>query len=223
MFISFLYPILEGGAVTYESDQIMIYQLRVYLRQISPMIWRRLLVRSDSTIADLHYTLQIVMGWGDLHLHQFFIRGKRYGESRIGGTVFSDNPQLIPLSKFRFRLNERFLYEYNFLDEWQHEIRLEKQLPLEPKKSYPTCIGGARAAPPEDCGGSWAFMALRQKYDLWNIAERMIEIVENEDIEDCREELYEYQYWLRVNKFDHKAANLRSRGYATGNDEWRWQ
>jgi hypothetical protein len=48
-----------------------VYQLHVWLREISPMIWRRLLVRSDSTIADLHYTLQITMGWEGYHLHQF--------------------------------------------------------------------------------------------------------------------------------------------------------
>ncbi len=59
------------------SLEVEIYQLRVYLREISPTIWRRLLLRSDSTITDLHYTLQIAMGWTDFHLHQFVIRGKR--------------------------------------------------------------------------------------------------------------------------------------------------
>jgi hypothetical protein len=53
-----------------------VYQLHMWLREISPMIWRRLLVCSDSTIADLHYTLQIAMGWESYHLHQFIIQGK---------------------------------------------------------------------------------------------------------------------------------------------------
>ena len=38
-----------------------VYQLHVWLCEIPPLIWRRLLVRSDSTIADLHHTLQFVM------------------------------------------------------------------------------------------------------------------------------------------------------------------
>jgi hypothetical protein len=42
-----------------------IYQLRVVLRGVSPLIWRRLLVRADTTIADLHATLQIAFGWDD--------------------------------------------------------------------------------------------------------------------------------------------------------------
>ena len=36
-----------------------VYQVHVWIRQISPMIWRRLLVRSDSTLADLHYVIQM--------------------------------------------------------------------------------------------------------------------------------------------------------------------
>ena len=56
-----------------------IYQFRIWLRGVSPTIWRRLLVRNDSTITDLHYILQLVMGWTDTHLHTFVIHGKDYG------------------------------------------------------------------------------------------------------------------------------------------------
>src|SRR5260370_39160905 len=62
-----------------------VYQLRICIREISPQIWRRLLVRSDSTIAQLHDTLQIAFGWTDEHLHQFLIRGKLYGIWKPGG------------------------------------------------------------------------------------------------------------------------------------------
>jgi hypothetical protein len=137
--------------------EIEVYQLRVYLRQISPMIWRRLLVLGDSTIEDLHYALQIAMSWTDYHLHQFRIRGKRYGVSRIHGASFRDRAQDVPLSRFQFRLHERFLYEYDFIDQWEHEIRVEKILPIDADKTYPACIGGAKAAPPEACGGPGRF------------------------------------------------------------------
>jgi hypothetical protein len=42
-----------------QAAEAVVYQLRVVLRGISPLIWRRLLIRSDSSIADLHRTLQI--------------------------------------------------------------------------------------------------------------------------------------------------------------------
>ena len=79
------------------SSIIEVYQLHVRLCEITPLIWRRVLVRSDSTIADLHHTLQIAMGWDDAHLHRFRIRGKDYGISRMGGIGFRDDPHQVHL------------------------------------------------------------------------------------------------------------------------------
>jgi hypothetical protein len=205
------------------SSEVEVYQIRVYLRQISPMIWRRLLVRGDSTIADLHYTLQIVMGWDDFHLHQFTIRGKHYGVDRAYGPLFSEDGHDVRLSDFQFRRYERFLYDYDFGDLWQHEIRVEKTLPLDPKKTYPVCIGGKRAGPPEDCGGPWAFMALRDGYNLFYIADRLQEIMEMEaeDRDDCYEEVHDFLFWLQAHKFDRRAANKRLRMYAAGDESWQ--
>src|SRR5512144_1623882 len=95
-----------------------VYQLKVWLLGISPMIWRRLLVRSDSTIADLHYTIQIAMGWTDTHLHRFRIHGQDYGVAHPGGIAFTDDPAQVRLADFGFRPRERFLYEYDFHDLW---------------------------------------------------------------------------------------------------------
>lgn len=98
------------------------YRLHLWIRQISPMIWRRLLVRSDSTIADLHYTLQIAFGWSDAHLNLFHIHGQDFGVYQDGGTCFSTHPDQVRLGDFQVRINERFRYEYNFGDGWQHEV-----------------------------------------------------------------------------------------------------
>jgi len=201
-----------------DSRKVFVYQLRLWLREISPAIWRRLLVRSDSTIADLHYTIQIVMGWTDFHLHRFIIHGKSYGISRIGGMWFADDPKKVKLCDLRLREGQRFVYEYDFGDLWQHEIRVEKKLPIDKKKTYPVCIGGARSTPPEDCGGPWAFMELRQQYSFYSIAERMLEIVNDEDLAEnrdyYREEVVELLYWLKVDKFYRRNINLRLRQYA---------
>ena len=71
-------------------SESVIYQLKIVLLGISPMIWRRILVSSDSTIEDLHYTVQLAMGWSDIHLNYFIIYGKQYGITQPGGTLFSD-------------------------------------------------------------------------------------------------------------------------------------
>ena len=78
-----------------------VYQLHVWIRRIRPMIWRRLLVRNESTLADLHDVLQIAFGWSDFHLHRFRIHGRDYGTNRVGGLGFSHNAQTVRLADFQ--------------------------------------------------------------------------------------------------------------------------
>jgi hypothetical protein len=63
---------------------------------------------------------------------------------------FSDNPHKIRLADFNFRRGEKFLYEYDFGDSWEHLIRVEDILSFDLKKKYPVCTGGRNLAPIED-------------------------------------------------------------------------
>ncbi|MEO7206597.1 MAG: plasmid pRiA4b ORF-3 family protein [Steroidobacteraceae bacterium] len=85
-----------------------IYQLRAVLRGISPLIWRRLLVRSDSSLAQLHETLQMAFGWEDVHLNRFEIHGREYGVYRDGGPPLRDARKVI-LPDLKLRRAERFI------------------------------------------------------------------------------------------------------------------
>ncbi len=137
------------------------------------MVWRRLLVASDTTIAQLHAALQIALGWEDLHLHQFRIHGKAYGVYHDGGILFADNPHQVLLWDFKLRKGERFVYEYDMGDCWQHDLRLEQVLPLDPKRQYPVCTDGDGDCPPEDCGGPWGYrnlIAARCSWPEWEAA-----------------------------------------------------
>jgi len=199
-----------------EPPEPNIYQLKVVLLGISPIIWRRLLVRSDSTIADLHDTLQITFGWSDDHLHCFIIHGRQYGIAYLGGIDFRDDPRRIKLSDLGLRVKEKFFYEYDFNDQWRHLIRVEAILPMEPDRFYPVCISGKRAAPPEDCGGRWAFMERRDNVpcEVWERFWRLKEDVEAGDIEAVREQMESIdsmREWLTLNRFDRRAVNRRLR------------
>lgn len=189
----------------------VVYQLRVVLRAISALIWRRLLVRGDSTIADLHHTLQIAMGWSDAHLHRFIIHGKGYGVARVGGLAFADDPTQIRLADFAFRPRERFAYQYDLGDDWQHDLRVEQILPLDPAGTYPVGIGGVRMAPPEGCGGPWAYLDLRQHYSVVAIAERLTAVIDAGAIDDDREELLDLMRWLTVDRFDRRLVGRHGR------------
>jgi Plasmid pRiA4b ORF-3-like protein len=131
--------------------------MRVVLRGVSPLIRRRLLVRCDSNLADLHRTPQVAFGWSDVHLHRFVIHGRMHGmESLI-------DPRRVRLADLGLRVRERFLYVYDFIDGWQHDVRLEPIVPLDSRRRFPVWIASRRAAPPEDCGGPWAFLELRPR------------------------------------------------------------
>jgi Plasmid pRiA4b ORF-3-like protein len=129
------------------------YQVHVWIRKISPMIWRRLLVNSDSTLADLHYAIQITFCWTDFHLHRFRLRGQDYGIPRIGGPWYSKDARQVKLGTFNFRRNERFLYEYDFGDLWKHEVRIEQRLPVESGRIYPGALAGAAQGRPKTAVG----------------------------------------------------------------------
>ena len=152
-----------------------IYQFKITLLGSKPPIWRRIQVH-DCTLDKLHEYIQTAMGWTNSHLHQFDVKGKRYGDPSLLGDGFEDVEcvdstktllsELLPEPDKRFA----FKYEYDFGDDWQHEVLFEGSPSVDPKAKYPLCLEGKRACPPEDCGGVWGYAdfleAIRNKtYD----------------------------------------------------------
>ena len=195
-----------------------VYQLRVVLAGISPMVWRRLLVPAETSIAGLHAIMQTAFGWSDEHLHRFTIHAVEYGLWRPGSAGFSRDARQVRLSEFGLRRGERFTYEYNFFAGWRHDIRVEEILPRSPRRRYPACTGGARQAPPEHFGSPEEFLALRQRWPSALIAIRMGEILADlldadedapagEAIGDQRDELARLLDLARLDKLDRTALN----------------
>ena len=195
-----------------------VYQLRVVLAGISPMVWRRLLVPAETSIAGLHAIMQTAFGWSDEHLHRFTIHAVEYGLWRPGSAGFSRDARQVRLAGFGLRPGERFTYEYNFFAGWRHDIRVEHVLPRSPRRRYPACTGGARQAPPEDCGSPEEFLALRQRWPPGLIAARMAEILSgildadgdapaDKALGDHREELARLLDLASLDKLDRAAIN----------------
>lgn len=130
-----------------------IYQMKATIVDLKPPVWRRLLVPEASTLLRVHDVLQAAFGWADYHLHEFQIAGVRYGTD--DGEGWGPPPR----SERRARLGTvaeegtTFEYTYDFGDNWQHRIVVERILAPVPGAAYPACVGGRRACPPEDCGG----------------------------------------------------------------------
>ena len=142
------------------SSDLSVYQLKVTLRDSKPPIWRRIQVTSDTRLSILHRVLQVVMGWEGAHLHQFMAHGMYYGTPHPDFGFEVKNEQQVPLQQVVSRPKDKLMYEYDFGDSWEHELLVEKILPLEAGKRYPLCLTGKRACPPEDCGGVWGYASL---------------------------------------------------------------
>jgi hypothetical protein len=134
-------------------SSLAIYQLRVVLRGVSPLVWRRLLVASDTSLV-----------WPN-SMRSFSMLSvgvtttcTAYGVPRLGGIAFRDDARQVPLSRFRLHRGERFRYEYDFTADWQLDLRLERVLAFDPTRALPSCTGGSRAAPPEGCAGTWDYL-----------------------------------------------------------------
>lgn len=134
-----------------------IFQFKIALRYIKPVIWRQIQC-ADVTLDKLHEHIQTAMGWTNSHLHEFQIGKVRYGDPQLLGGDFGDDSfedsTNISLSALLSKRKKgfKFLYVYDFGDNWEHDIVFEGEVPVQPKACYPICIDGARACPPEDCG-----------------------------------------------------------------------
>lgn len=135
-----------------------VYQIKVGLRGAKPPIWRRLEVPADISLARLHQVIQIAFDWEDSHMHVFETPHGAFGtpDPELGHRA--ETP--VTLEQVAPGANDKISYTYDFGDDWEHDIVVEKVLDRDPAVTYPRCTGGRRAAPPEDCGGVWGYAEL---------------------------------------------------------------
>ena len=142
-----------------------LYQFKITLKHIRPPIWRRIQVPDNYSFWDLHVAIQDAMGWFDCHLHAFLVQNPKTGKNEEIGipedTPF-ENQEILPgwehkIGPYFTLENNKALYIYDFGDDWQHEVKLEKIIPHKEGVRYPVCVTGKRACPPEDCGGIFGY------------------------------------------------------------------
>lgn len=147
---------------------VPVFRFRVSLIGSEPEIWRRIEVPIDYTFWDLHVAIQDAMGWLDYHLHEFSLSEDGGSEVRIGipdGERWEDRDVLPGWEQdlstyFGPGRARRAEYLYDFGDDWLHELVLEDSSGAPSGVELPRCVDGARACPPEDCGGVSAYNEL---------------------------------------------------------------
>jgi hypothetical protein len=199
----------EGGISRIPAGE-RLYQFKITLRHIWPLVWRRIRVK-DCSLDKLHEHIQTAMGWTNSHLHQFMIDGVLHGDPDLLCEGWEDEVQ--PVDSLHTKISTivpengkqlRFDYEYDFGDDWKHEILFEGCLRAAKGARYPLCVDGARACPPEDVGGVSGY-------------EEYLEVLANPE----HEEHDSYLHWrgrFDPEKFDASKATKRMR---RGLPDWR--
>lgn len=136
-------------------------RIRIELRELEPMIWRRVDVPLSSTLEALHHIIQAAFRWQDYHLYEFNVGERVYGVP-LDEDVFDDHKvykaSAVRLKTVVERGVERFLYVYDFGDDWRHDVIVEEVRDGAGDAEYPAFVDGARRCPPEDVGGPPGFM-----------------------------------------------------------------
>ncbi|MBA2291632.1 MAG: plasmid pRiA4b ORF-3 family protein [Gemmatimonadales bacterium] len=189
-----------------------VLQFKVTLDEVNPLVWRRIEVPASYSFWDFHVAVQDAMGWFDSHLHLFRLPNPESGEiDEIGipdEDVFEGDPVCLPgwqvqIAPYFGKIGASAVYEYDFGDDWIHEVQLEAITGRQPRVKYPRCLDGERACPPEDCGGPPGYA-------------RLLEI-----IADPTDEEYESMMEWLGGSFDPEAFSPREVNFDNPKKRWR--
>ncbi len=135
-----------------------IFEIEITLAEIEPPIRRKVAVADDFTLAQLHDVIQTAMGWENAHLHSFQIGNTEYESHDWDDETMGLDESRYRLAAVLSRTGVKFLYVYDFGDNWIHLCRVARAGPPDAGQQYPVCLEGERNGPPEDCGGPWGYM-----------------------------------------------------------------
>jgi hypothetical protein len=143
----------------HSPSRTVIVRIKVTLLGVTkPRVWRRVQVRADTRLDQLHEIIQAALGWENYHMHAFTFGDEEFGvpDPELG---FSDERQ-VTLGELIAGIGDRVRYTYDLGDDWQHEILIEELLDPDPDTRYPVLVAAKGACPPEDCGGAWGYANL---------------------------------------------------------------
>ncbi|TKB28524.1 plasmid pRiA4b ORF-3 family protein [Desulfopila sp. IMCC35006] len=145
------------------DKQVPSYVLHISITFSDPLIWRRVQVPGAFTLAQLHDTIQLSMGWSDSHVHQFLV-GKISYEPTMKTRVPREAKRF---DEYKYKLHTleegmRFMFSYIYGagEGWEHEIHLEEVVPPTRQLKHPVLLAGEMACPPETIGDIHQYLQL---------------------------------------------------------------
>ena len=166
------------------------FRLHVELEEVTPAVWRRILVPGSVRLDRLADMLIAAMGWSNSHLHCFEVGDVRYGmhfddypEGEVDETTVTVHQAL--------RDTTFFTFEYDFGDGWGHLVKVEARLTSTVGLKSAVCLAGENACPPDDCGGPGGY-------------EQMLDAL----ADPMHEEHLDYVNWVGDASFDRTAFDI---------------
>jgi hypothetical protein len=198
------------GGMSLSGQQVSGYRFRIVLRRTSPHIWRRVVVRSDSTLGQLHQTVQALFGWTDSRPHRFVLRGRSLGASATAAASSWPAPEAL-LSEFKLLAKERFFYDYGFDDVnvpvWRHDIRFEAALVAD-RERLPYCIGGVGSPPLEQNGSPQELSNLAHLFTPQFVLNQLTELVDRGSSDtQLAQQMRHLRPWLTAERFSQRSAS----------------
>ncbi len=156
-----------------------VYQLKVSLKGSKPGIWRRIILMNTIKLSQLHEIIQVAMGWENYHLYEFIQGNKHFSQPHEYSEMETYDVNEVQLRDLLFKEKGKLTYIYDFGDNWQHQIVLEKISVASRENTPVQVLKGVGACPPEDVGSIGGYG-------------RMLNILKNPN----HEEFDEFMEWL---------------------------
>jgi Plasmid pRiA4b ORF-3-like protein/SEC-C motif len=131
--------------------------LTIELDGVTPRVWRRVAIPSNTLLDQVHLMIQAAMGWYDEHMYVFENDQHTIIDPRSDSDeIPADNERLVAIANDP---GDRFIYVYDFGDEWTHTVTVDEIRPGGPDNVF-TVLDGGGACPPEDIGGAFRYQYL---------------------------------------------------------------
>lgn len=146
-----------------------ISRFRIALAELDDEVWRIVDVPGEMRLSHFHVAIQISMGWQNMHLHEFqtgtgCYLNPRDMDGQEGDAI--DERRVTVAELIQDPRNRSFVYRYDFGDCWDHIIKLDSVHDFDGSTFAPSCVAGAGACPPEDCGGSQGYLRCREVFEM---------------------------------------------------------
>lgn len=174
---------------------LTVHRLRVTLMDVEPSVWRVVRVPSAVTLSVLHAVVQIAMGWEDRHLHEWQVGDAAYGPLDAGADIDLVDETTVTLEAVAGP-DASLRYVYDMGDWWEHMVEVVGVDPYDGTVVPLAVLDGARACPPEDCGGPAGYADLLAALD-------------NPDDLDHDDVVTAYGDTIDPSVFDRETANRR--------------